>query len=91
VHAQSQYPDKPITLVVPFAAGGNLDVMARLVGSSMSRTLGQSIVVSNRGGAGGLIGHESVARAQPDGYTIMNAPTTVIFSPRHLVRNDTGS
>jgi len=70
VHAQSQYPDKPITLVVPFAAGGNLDVMARLVGASMSRTLGQPIVVSNRGGAGGLIGHESVARAQPDGYTI---------------------
>jgi len=71
LHAQSQYPDKPITLVVPFAAGGNLDVMARLVGASMSRTLGQPIVVSNRGGAGGLIGHESVARAQPDGHTIV--------------------
>src|SRR3954451_24584032 len=68
--AQSAYPTKPITLVVPAAAGGPTDVVSRLVAESMSRTLGQTVVVENIGGAGGTIGMGRVAKAAPDGYTV---------------------
>jgi tripartite-type tricarboxylate transporter receptor subunit TctC len=68
--AQTTYPAKPITLVVPAAAGGPTDTVARLVAESMSRTLGQTIIVENVGGAGGTIGMFRVAKATPDGYTI---------------------
>ena len=68
--AAAQYPDKPITIVVPFAAGGPTDVVARLLGDHMSRTLGQTIIVENVGGAGGTIGMTRAAQANPDGYTI---------------------
>jgi tripartite-type tricarboxylate transporter receptor subunit TctC len=64
------YPNKPITLIVPAAAGGPTDTVARLVAESMSRTLGQQIVVENIGGAGGTAGMARVAAAAPDGYTI---------------------
>lgn len=64
------YPNKPITVVVPFAAGGPTDVVARLLGDHMSRTLGQQMVVENVGGAGGTTGMTRVAQATPDGYTI---------------------
>jgi tripartite-type tricarboxylate transporter receptor subunit TctC len=65
-----QYPTKPITAIVPFAAGGPTDVVTRLVTEHMSRTLGQQIVVENIGGAGGTIGMSRAAAAAPDGYTI---------------------
>ena len=68
--AAAQYPNKPITVIVPFAAGGPTDVVTRLVGDHMSRTLGQTLVVENIGGAGGTIGMTRAAQAQPDGYTI---------------------
>jgi len=68
--AAAQYPVKPITVIVPFAAGGPTDVVARLLGDHMSRTLGQTLVVENVGGAGGTIGMTRAAQAQPDGYTI---------------------
>jgi len=68
--AAAQYPSKPITIIVPFAAGGPTDVVARLVGDHMSRTLGQTIIVENVGGAGGTIGMTRAAQANPDGYTI---------------------
>jgi tripartite-type tricarboxylate transporter receptor subunit TctC len=68
--AQSDYPNKPITVIVPFAAGGPTDVVARLLGEHMSRTLGQQLVVENVGGAGGTTGMTRVATATPDGYTI---------------------
>jgi tripartite-type tricarboxylate transporter receptor subunit TctC len=68
--AAAQYPSKPITVIVPFAAGGPTDVVARLLGDHMTRTLGQTILVENVGGAGGTIGMTRVALAQPDGYTI---------------------
>src|SRR5262249_38463007 len=71
VHAQSNYPTKAITIVVPYTAGGNLDVVTRLIGTSRSSTLGQPVIIDNKAGAGGLIGHELVARAQPDGYTLV--------------------
>src|SRR5438445_9020185 len=68
--AVGQYPIKPITVIVPVAAGGPTDVVTRLIGDHMSRTLGQTLVVENVGGAGGSIGMTRAAQAQPDGYTI---------------------
>lgn len=65
------YPTSPIKMVVTFAAGGSSDVLARAVGKAMSEGLGQPVVIENRPGAGGSIGTEAVARAQPDGYTIL--------------------
>jgi tripartite-type tricarboxylate transporter receptor subunit TctC len=65
------YPTKPITLVVPYAAGGGNDVLARVAAEPMSKILGQQIVVDNRGGAGGSIGTRQVAKAAPDGYTLV--------------------
>ncbi|WP_277401558.1 Bug family tripartite tricarboxylate transporter substrate binding protein, partial [Achromobacter xylosoxidans] len=69
--AQGGYPNHPISLVVPFAAGGPTDVVARSLGAAMSKTLGQSIVVENRPGAGGTLAATHVARAAPDGYTFL--------------------
>jgi tripartite-type tricarboxylate transporter receptor subunit TctC len=68
--AQSNYPSRPISLIVPAAAGGPTDTVARLVAESMSRTLGQTVVVENVGGAGGTIGMARVSAAAPDGHTI---------------------
>ena len=67
----AQYPSKPVRLVVPFPAGESVDATARLVGQSWSGTLGVQIVVDNRGGAGGTIGSEAVAKSAPDGYTLL--------------------
>ncbi len=64
------YPTKPITVIVPFAAGGPTDVVARLVGEHMSRTLGQQLIIENVGGAGGSTGMTRAAQATPDGYTL---------------------
>jgi tripartite-type tricarboxylate transporter receptor subunit TctC len=70
--AQAQeFPDRPVTLVVPFAAGGSTDVVARIIGQKMADDLGQQIVVENVAGAGGNLGADRVARAEPDGYTIL--------------------
>src|SRR5215831_20618871 len=69
--ALAQYPSKPIRLVVPFPAGESVDATARLVGQYWSSALGAQIVVDNRGGAGGTIGSEAVAKSAPDGYTIL--------------------
>jgi tripartite-type tricarboxylate transporter receptor subunit TctC len=68
--AAAQYPNKPITIIVPFAAGGPTDVVARLVGEQMSRTLRQPVIVEDVGGAGGTLGMTRAAQAAPDGYTI---------------------
>src|SRR6202171_2957553 len=64
------YPSRTVTLIVPFAAGGPTDVVARTLGAAMSRTLGQTVVIENKLGAGGTIAANYVAKAQPDGYTI---------------------
>ncbi len=69
--AQADYPTGPVTLVVPFPAGGSTDLVARLVAAGMSKNLGQQVVVENRGGAGGNIGAAAVTRAEPDGYTVL--------------------
>jgi tripartite-type tricarboxylate transporter receptor subunit TctC len=69
--AAQDYPTRPVTLIVPYPAGGGVDVMGRLVGAKLSIALGQQVVIENRGGAGGMIGTRDAARAAPDGYTIV--------------------
>ena len=74
------YPTRPIQLVVPFAAGGNADIVGRLVGDQIGKGLNGTVVVENRNGAGGSVGAEYVAHANPDGYTLLvgsNGPLTV--------------
>ena len=66
-----EFPNRPITWVVPFAPGGITDTTSRIVAEEMSKTLGQPVVIDNRGGGGGTVGTEQVARAKPDGYTMI--------------------
>jgi tripartite-type tricarboxylate transporter receptor subunit TctC len=70
------YPSKPITLIVPFAPGGGVDTMSRLIADPLGKALGQTFVIDNRGGAGGNIGTEAAARAAPDGYTLVMGSTS---------------
>src|SRR5829696_9633916 len=80
--AAQTYPAKPITLVVPFPAGGGNDALARLVAERMSKTLGQQMVVENRGGAGGTVATRAIAKSPPDGYTILLTYTgTLAINP----------
>jgi tripartite-type tricarboxylate transporter receptor subunit TctC len=82
--AAQTYPTKPIRVVVPYAAGGITDILARALGQKLGEALGQSIVVDNRPGANSQLGAEIVARAAPDGYTLMvSADTTFVMGP-HL-------
>ncbi len=71
------YPDKPIKLVIPFAPGGSVDIVGRILAQSLGEELKQSIVVENRAGAGGNIGFEAVAHAKPDGYTLLMASSNL--------------
>jgi tripartite-type tricarboxylate transporter receptor subunit TctC len=71
VRAQAVYPNKPITMIVPFAAGGASDIIARLVGKSIGETLGQQVIIENVGGAGGTAGAARLAKAEPDGHTLL--------------------
>ncbi len=78
-HAQT-FPSKTITIIAPFAAGGPVDVTARLYGEHLSRTLGQAVVIENVGGAGGMTGTTRVARATPDGHTLLVHQPALAFS-----------
>ena len=75
------FPDRPITLIVPFAAGGANDITARLLAGPLGTALGQRIVIENRGGAGGNIGITAAQRAKPDGYTLLLASTGFVVNP----------
>ncbi|HEY4068339.1 MAG TPA: tripartite tricarboxylate transporter substrate binding protein [Burkholderiaceae bacterium] len=81
-HAADKYPDKPITLIVPFAPGGNLDIVGRALAAGLGTALGGTAIVENRAGAGGAVGASFVARAKPDGYTLMvSTPNALVVSP----------
>ncbi|WP_285412514.1 tripartite tricarboxylate transporter substrate binding protein [Variovorax sp. efr-133-TYG-130] len=84
--AQDTYPSRPITLVVPFPAGGVTDVVARELAHRMATALGQPVVVDNRAGAGGNIGTQAVARAAPDGYTLGVLTVSALSIGPHLSR-----
>ena len=86
-HAADAYPNKPVKLIVPFAAGGSTDIVARVIAEGLRSTLGQPVVVDNKAGAGGLIGTESIAQAAPDGYTIgMATVSTATINPSLYTR-----
>ena len=75
------YPDRPITLIVPFAPGGPADIIARILALSLAQSLGQQVIVDNRGGAAGNIGMGQAARAVPDGYTLLLTSTAIAVNP----------
>jgi tripartite-type tricarboxylate transporter receptor subunit TctC len=79
--AAEDYPSRPITLIVPYPAGGGVDAMGRIVGQKLSVALGQQVVIENHGGAGGMIGTRDAARAAPDGYTIVMLLTGISLGP----------
>ncbi|MCA3235922.1 MAG: ABC transporter substrate-binding protein, partial [Cupriavidus sp.] len=80
--AQSNYPNKPIRLIIPFAPGGTTDIVGRGVADQMSRILGQPVVVENRAGGGGSIGADAIAKSAPDGYTIgISTVSTMAVNP----------
>src|SRR5262245_7106316 len=80
VAAQEAYPTRPVKLVVPLAAGGGIDFTARTTAQRLSDVLGQQVVVENQGGAGGTLGVNAVARAAPDGYTLLYHSVTGVVS-----------
>ena len=84
-HAQP-YPTRPIRLVVPFAAGGTADVIARNVTNEVGAQLGQSFVLDNRGGANGIIGTDIVAKAAPDGHTLLHVTASFVINPNAYTR-----
>ena len=82
--AQGSYPNKPIRMVVPFAAGGGTDVLARVIGEKLSAGLGQPVVIDNKPGAAGIIGTDAVAKAAPDGYTIVLSLSNALLTNQFL-------
>ena len=81
VAVAAAYPERPITVVVAFAAGGATDISTRIVGKFLSQSLGQQIIVDNRGGAGGMIAASAVMRAKPDGYTLLSSSSVYVVTP----------
>ncbi|HEX2825018.1 MAG TPA: tripartite tricarboxylate transporter substrate binding protein [Burkholderiales bacterium] len=83
-HAQSAYPAKPIRWIVPFVPGGSTTIIARLLGQKLTESWGQQVVVDNRGGGNTIIGSETMVRAAPDGYTVLQVTTTHVINPSLL-------
>ena len=83
-HAQNSYPDKPIHFVVPYPPGGGTDVIARIVVERFQAALGQTVIIDNKGGAGGSIGSDIVAKAAPDGYTVLFTLSSHTINPAIL-------
>src|SRR5205823_10861894 len=85
--AAEDYPNRAVTLVVNFPPGGSTDAMARILREPLSQALGQSIIIDNRGGAGGTTGAAAVANARPDGYTILLSVNSALTTNRYLQKN----
>jgi tripartite-type tricarboxylate transporter receptor subunit TctC len=85
--AAQGWPSRPITMVVPFGAGGSIDIPARRLAAELSLKLGQQVVIENRSGANGNIGGAYVAKASPDGYTLMFSPPGILATNRFMYRN----
>src|SRR5712671_2514527 len=80
--AAQDFPNRPIRLIVPFPAGGPNDVIARVIGQRMSELIKQPVLIDNRGGQGGVLGTDAVAKANPDGYTIVaTSASALVISP----------
>ncbi len=77
----SNFPNKPIRLIVPFAPGGSNDIMARIIGQKIGESVGQTVIIDNRGGASGIIGTDLAAKAAPDGYTLLMMSLTLAVNP----------
>ena len=81
------FPEKPLTLIVPFAAGGPTDVLARVIAESLGKNLGQTVIVENTPGAGGTVGNTRASRAAPDGYTLLIGNVGTLAVTATLYRN----
>jgi tripartite-type tricarboxylate transporter receptor subunit TctC len=81
VAAADSYPSKPVRLIIAFAPGGSTDIVARMIGAKLSERLGKQVVPDNRGGGGGTIGMEMVAKAEPDGYTLLFTSSAITTNP----------
>jgi tripartite-type tricarboxylate transporter receptor subunit TctC len=81
LHAQTQYPSRPVRMVVPFAPGGPVDTIARAIGPKFTEALGQQMVIENRPGAGSIIGTEAVVKAPPDGHTLLVTSSSIAINP----------
>ena len=81
VQARAEYPERALTVVVPFAAGGAVDLVARALGEPLAKAVRQPVVIENRPGAGGNIGVGYAARAKPDGYTLLMASSSFAINP----------
>ncbi len=88
--AAQQWPTKPVTVIVPFAAGGNVDAAARLFSERLSQRLGQQFVIENKSGAGGSIGIAAMANSKPDGYTLAVVSAGTLFILPHIYKNKLG-
>jgi tripartite-type tricarboxylate transporter receptor subunit TctC len=85
-YAEANWPERPVTVVVPYTAGGGTDSVARLLAEKLTQRWGQTVVVSNKDGASGTIGASYVARAQPDGYTLMLSATSEVVISQHIMK-----
>jgi tripartite-type tricarboxylate transporter receptor subunit TctC len=85
--AQAPYPNRPIRIVVPYAPGGAVDITGRLLAEKLQPILGQNVIVENRGGAGGNIGADAVAKAEKDGYTVLLGSVSILAANKYLFRS----
>src|SRR5689334_17601437 len=86
-HAQQSYPSRPVRVVVFVPAGGGADLLARIMGQKLGEALGQTVVVDNRAGTGGIVGTSVVAKAAPDGYTLLQGGITTHGIGPHIYPN----
>jgi tripartite-type tricarboxylate transporter receptor subunit TctC len=84
--ANESYPSRPIRLIVPYPAGGGTDIVGRVLGQKLHESLGQPVIIDNRGGAGGTIGTAATAKSAPDGYTLLLVPTSHVINPSIYAR-----